>query len=335
MARDTQRRIATEEAFAIPEQMAALRELIASTGEYDPDTFLARMQTEGGRLTQRLLDLDDERLRIMDDAGVSMHLLAMTSTGVQQFSADQGASLARIGNDRLAQAIKDHPGRYAGLATVTPQDPARAVQEMDRAITKLKLSGVMINSHTNGEYLDETKYWPILEAAAGLEVPIYIHPRAPAPSMAAAYRKYQLEHAIWGYAVEVGLHAVRLILSGVFDKYPKLRIVIGHMGENIPYALYRLDYMAKHYPFDRPQLQRRPSDYFRENFAITTSGVNWLPALKLCLEVLGPDNVMWAVDYPYQETFEAVKWLDDADLPADVKDKLFHRNAERIFRLPS
>jgi 5-carboxyvanillate decarboxylase len=335
MGKDTQRRIATEEAFAIPEQMAALRELIASTKEYDPDTFLAGMQTEGGRLTQRLLDLDDERLRIMDDAGVSMHLLAMTSTGVQQFSADKGVALAQIGNDRLAQAIKDHPGRYAGLATVTPQDPARAVKELERAITKLKLSGVMINSHTNGEYLDETKYWPILEAAASLDVPIYIHPRAPVPSMAAAYRKYQLEHAIWGYAVEVGLHAVRLILSGVFDKYPKLRIVIGHMGENIPYALYRLDYMAKNYPFDRPKLRRPPSDYFRENFAITTSGVNWLPALKLCLEVLGPDNIMWAVDYPYQETFEAVKWLTDADLPADVKDKLFYRNAERIFRLPS
>jgi 5-carboxyvanillate decarboxylase len=335
MGRDTQRRIATEEAFAIPEQMAALRELIASSKDYDPDTFLAGMQTEGGRLTQRLLDLDDERLRIMDDAGVSMHLLAMTSTGVQQFSADKAAALAGIGNDRLAQAIKDHPGRYAGLATVAPQDPARAVQEMERAVTKLKLSGVMINSHTNGEYLDETKYWPILEAAASLDVPIYIHPRAPAPSMAAAYRKYQLEHAIWGYAVEVGLHAVRLILSGVFDEYPKLRVVIGHMGENIPYALYRLDYMAANYPFDRPKLRRRPSDYFRENFAITTSGVNWMPALQLCLEVLGPDNIMWAVDYPYQETFEAVKWLDDADLPADVKDKLFYRNAERIFRLQS
>jgi 5-carboxyvanillate decarboxylase len=333
MGRDTQRRIATEEAFAIPEQMAALRELIAASREYDPDTFLAGMQTEGGRLTQRLLDLDDERLKIMDDAGVSMHLLAMTSTGVQQFSADKGGALAEISNDRLAQAIKDHPGRYAGLATVTPQDPARAVKEMDRAITKLKLSGVMINSHTNGEYLDETKYWPILEAAAALDVPIYIHPRAPVPSMAAAYRKYQLEHAIWGYAVEVGLHAVRLILSGVFDQYPRLRIVIGHMGENIPYALYRLDYMHQNYPFNRPKLRRRPSDYFRENFAITTSGVNWLPALKLCLEVLGPDNVMWAIDYPYQETFEAVQWLTDADLPQDVKDKLFYRNAERIFRL--
>ncbi len=333
MPNPAQRRIATEEAFAIPEQLDALRELIAATREYDPDTFLAGMQTGGGPITRRLLDLGEERIRIMDEGGIAMHLLAMTSTGVQQFSADKGAALATLGNDRLAQAIKDHPGRYAGLATVTPQDPARAVKEMDRAITKLKLNGVMINSHTNGEYLDETKYWPILEAAAALDVPIYIHPRAPAPNMAAAYRKYQLEHAIWGYAVEVGLHAVRLILSGVFDQYPKLRVVIGHMGENIPYALYRLDYMATNYPFDRPKLRRKPSDYFRENFAITTSGVNWMPALELCLKVLGPDNIMWAVDYPYQETMEAVKWLDDAQLPADVKDKLFYRNAERIFRL--
>jgi 5-carboxyvanillate decarboxylase len=333
MPNPAQRRIATEEAFAIPEQLDALRELIAATREYDPDTFLAGMQTAGGPITRRLLDLGEERIRIMDEGGIAMHLLAMTSTGVQQFSADKGAALARLGNDRLAQAIKDHPGRYAGLATVTPQDPVRAVKEMDRAITKLKLNGVMINSHTNGEYLDETKYWPILEAAAALDVPIYIHPRAPAPNMAAAYRKYQLEHAIWGYAVEVGLHAVRLILSGVFDQYPKLRVVIGHMGENIPYALYRLDYMATNYPFDRPKLRRKPSDYFRENFAITTSGVNWMPALELCLKVLGPDNIMWAVDYPYQETMEAVKWLDDAELPADVKDKLFYRNAERIFRL--
>jgi predicted TIM-barrel fold metal-dependent hydrolase len=333
MPNPRQRRIATEEAFAIPEQLDALRELIAASREYDPDTFLAGMQTAGGAITRRLLDLGDERLRIMDESGIAMHLLAMTSTGVQQFSADKGAAIATLGNDRLAQAIKDHPGRYAGLATVTPQNPARAVKEMDRAINTLELNGVMINSHTNGEYLDEPKYWPILEAADALDVPIYIHPRSPVPAMAAAYRKYQLEHAIWGYAVEVGLHAVRLILSGVFDRFPKLRIVIGHMGENIPYALYRLDYMATNYPFDRPKLRGKPSDYFRQNFAITTSGVNWMPALELCLKVLGPDNVMWAVDYPYQETVEATKWLDDADLPADVKDKLFYRNAERIFRI--
>jgi len=204
---------------------------------------------------------------------------------------------------------------------------------MERAITRLKLNGVMINSHTNGEYLDEKKYWPILEAAAGLDVPIYIHPRAPSPAMAAPYRKYQLEHAIWGYAVEVGLHAVKLLMSGVFDQYPTLRVVIGHMGENIPYALYRLDYMHAHYRFDRPKLKLTPGEYFRRNFAITTSGVNWLPALELCIKVLGADNIMWAVDYPYQETAEATRWLDEAPIAEEDKEKIFHRNAERIFRI--
>lgn len=257
----------------------------------------------------------------------------MTSTGVQQFEPDEAAHVAETGNDRLADIIRRHPTRYAGLATIPVQDPPRAIREMKRAITRLKLNGVMINSHTNGEYLDEKKYWPILEAAAGLDVPVYIHPRAPSPAMAAPYRKYQLEHAIWGYAVEVGLHAVKLIMSGVFDQYPGLRVVIGHMGENIPYALYRLDYMHAHYPFERPKLKLTPGEYFRRNFAITTSGVNWLPALELCIKVLGADNIMWAVDYPYQETAEATRWLDEAPISEEDKEKIFHRNAERIFKI--
>ena len=327
------RRIATEEAFATPEQMEALRRLIARSSDYDPDTFLAGMQTSGGQITQRLLDVDGERLRIMDECGVSMAVLAMTSTGVQQFEPEEAAHLAETGNDQLADIIRRHPTRYAGLATIPVQDPRRAIREMERAITRLKLNGVMINSHTNGEYLDEKKYWPILEAAAGLDVPIYIHPRAPSPAMAAPYRKYQLEHAIWGYAVEVGLHAVKLLMSGVFDQYPTLRVVIGHMGENIPYALYRLDYMHAHYRFDRPKLKLTPGEYFRRNFAITTSGVNWLPALELCIKVLGADNIMWAVDYPYQETAEATRWLDEAPIAEEDKEKIFHRNAERIFRI--
>lgn len=327
------RRIATEEAFATPEQLEALRELMKASRDYDPDTFLAAMQTSGGEITRRLLDVEDERLRIMDASGVSMAVLAMTSTGVQQFEAGKAAEIAAIGNDRLADTVRRHPDRYAGLATIPVQDPKRAVQEMERAITKLQLNGVMINSHTNGEYLDEQKYWPILEAAAGLDAAIYIHPRAPSPGMAAPYRKYQLEHAIWGYAVEVGLHTVKLLLSGVFDHYPKLRVVIGHMGENVPYALYRLDWMHSHYPWDRPKLKLTPSEYFRRNFWITTSGVNWVPALELCIKVLGAERILWAVDYPYQETVEATQWLNDAPITDEDRAKIFHRNAEQVFRI--
>jgi predicted TIM-barrel fold metal-dependent hydrolase len=329
------RRIATEEAFATPEQFDALRELIANTREYDPDVFLADRQVGGSVWSRRLLDLEDERLAIMDESGVSMAVLAMTSTGVQQFEVEKATRIAANGNDLLAAAIKRHPTRYAGLATIPVQDPKRAVKELERGITQLKLSGVMINSHTNGEYLDEEKYWPILEAAAGLEVPLYIHPRAPSPAMAAAYRKYHLEHAIWGYAVEVGLHALRLIVSGVFDRYPKLHVIIGHMGENIPYSLYRLDWMHSTYDFGRPKLKLTPGEYVRQNFHITTSGVNWTPALELCIKALGADNIMWAVDYPYQETVEATQWLNDAPICDADKEKIFHLNAERVFKLPA
>jgi predicted TIM-barrel fold metal-dependent hydrolase len=264
-----------------------------------------------------------------------MAVLAMTATGVPQFAVDKAVRIAANGNDLLAAASKRHPTRYSGLATIPVQDPKQAVKEMERAITQLRLNGVMINSHTNGEYLDEEKYWPILEAAAGLDATVYIHPRSPSPGMAAPYRKYHLEHAIWGYAVEVGLHALRLIMCGVFDRYPKLRIVIGHMGENIPYALYRLDWMHSHYDFGRPKLKLTPGEYFRQNFHITTSGVNWVPALELCIKVLGADNIMWAVDYPYQETVEATQWLNDAPISDADKEKIFHLNAERVFKLPA
>jgi predicted TIM-barrel fold metal-dependent hydrolase len=331
------RRIATEEAFSIPEQMAAMRELVRKSDAYDPDLFLWEFMSRGGQLTQRLLDLEGERLQIMDAAGIDMQLLALTSTGVQMLDAERGIALAALANDRLADLIRRYPQRYAGLCTIAPQDPAAAAREIERCITSLKLNGVMINSHTQGEYLDQPKFRPILEAAAALDVPIYIHPRSPAPAMAAPYRDYHLEHAVWGYAAEVGLHAVRLIMSGVFDRLPALRIVIGHMGENIPYALYRMDWMhamtSRTQMMQRPVLEMRPSDYFKRNFAITTSGVNWDPALKLCMEVLGSDNILWAVDYPYQETLEATRWLDNAPIPDADKDRIFHGNAERIFKI--
>lgn len=324
--------IATEEAWAIPEQLAAMKEVADAATEYDPDLFLVGLQ-HTDPIRRRLLDADGERLEIMDAAGVDVALLAMTSTGVQTLATDKAVAIAELGNDRLAEAIARHPSRYAGLATVAPQDPARAVKEMERAIRRLKLNGVMINSHTNGEYLDGEKYWPILEAAEALDVPIYIHPRAPSPAMAKPYRDYHLEHAIFGYQAETGLHALRLIMSGAFDRFPKLNIVIGHMGEGIPYWLYRIDWMATHHSMRRPKLELKPSGYFRRNFHITTSGVNWLPALRFCIEVLGVERVLFAVDYPYQESMEAVEWLVKADLPEGQKRKILHENAERVFHI--
>ena len=262
------RRIATEEAFSIPEQMDAQRELVAAAQEYDPDLFLWRIQTDPRAGLQQAARSVRSAPANMDEYDVDMHLLALTSTGVQMMSPDKANAVAEIGNDRLHEAIQRHPDRFAGLATIAPQDPANAVKEIERAITKLKLSGIMINSHTNGEYLSERKYWPILEAIDALKVPLYIHPRAPIPLMAKAYRTDHLEHAIWGYQAETGLHGLRIITSGVFDHFPGLQIVLGHMGEGIPYWLYRLDFMhgRVRIPFDRPKLKLTPSEYFKRNF---------------------------------------------------------------------
>jgi 5-carboxyvanillate decarboxylase len=330
------RRIATEEAFAIPEQMEVQRELIAAAKEYDPDLFLWNIQTDpAGPVYHKLLDLFDQRLKTMDEYDVDMHLLALTSTGVQMMPADKAAAVAQVGNDRLAEAMARYPDRFAGLATIPVQDPPRAIQEIDRAINKLKLSGIMINSHTNGEYLSERKYWPILEAIAGHKVPLYVHPRSPIPLMAKAYRTDHLEHAIWGYQAETGLHGLRIITSGVLDHFPTLQIVLGHMGEGIPYWLYRLDFMhgRVRIGFDRPKLKLTPSEYFLRNFYITTSGMNWDPTLKFCIEVLGADRIMWAIDYPYQDHPDAVDFLDNAKIPEKDKQKIYHENAERVFKL--
>ena len=330
------RRIATEEAWAIPEQMEAQRELVATTQEYDPDLFLWRIQTDpSGPVHNKLLDIEDMRMKEMDKYDVEMHLLALTSTGVQMLAPDRAAAVAEAGNDRLAQAIQRRPDRFSGLATIPVQDPPRAIKEAERAISKLKLNGIMINSHTNGEYLSERKYWPILEAIEHLNAPLYIHPRSPIPLMARAFRTDHLEHAIWGYAVETALHGLRIITGGVLDQFPKLQIVLGHMGEGLPYWLYRLDFMhgRVRIGMDRPKLKLTPSEYIKRNYFITTSGMNWEPTLKFCIEVLGADRIMWAVDYPYQDHEDAGEFMDAARISESDKQKIYHENAERVFKI--
>jgi 5-carboxyvanillate decarboxylase len=203
-------------------------------------------------------------------------------------------------------------------------------------VTDLKLNGVIINSHTGSEYLDEEKYWPLLEAAESLGAPIYLHPRSPAAQMAAAFKKYGLETGIWGFQADTGLHGLRLICGGVFDRFPGLKIVLGHLGEGLPYWLYRIDCMhpVRASYRTRPALSLKPSEYVKRNFAITTSGMNWAPVLHFCIEAVGADNIMFAIDYPYQTTEGAVRFLDEAEISDEDRRKIYHRNAERIFGIP-
>jgi 5-carboxyvanillate decarboxylase len=330
------RRIATEEAFSTPEQMDAMAALGHSVWN-SLDFVLWRALTDSKNphspLRDRLLDVDHERLRIMDELGVDMHVLSLTSPGVQMFDPDTATSLASVANDRLAEIIRQHPGRYAGLASFAPQDPERAAKEMDRAVNTLKLNGFIVNSHTGGEYLDEPKFWPIFEAAEALDAPLYIHPRCPPDDLARPFRDYRMESSTWGFQSETGLHAVRILVSGVLDRFPKLKIVLGHMGEGVPYFLWRIDYTYNAFRPAGQRMKLTPTEAFKRNFAITTSGVNSHAVLKYVIEVLGVENVMWAIDYPYQAAPGSVEFMNTAPVSDDDKEKLFHGNAERIFKI--
>jgi len=334
------KRIAIEEAFVTPEIAEAWAKVLAQGAPGEPgfrkmgETILK--DSPGTRLIhQCLVDLGEGRIAEMEATGIDVQVISITSPGVQVFEAGLAAALARQANDRLAEAVQAHPQRFAGLAAVAPQAPTEAAQEIERAVQQLGLKGVLINSHTQGEYLDDSKYWPIFEAAEANDAPIYLHPRTPSPTMIGPYLDYGLYFAGWGFTVETGLHALRLIMGGVFDHFPKLKIILGHMGEGIPYWLQRLD---NRYPLQVkieavPKMPRLPSEYFKDNFVITTSGVTSLPALRHALDVLGPDLILFAADYPYESIEEAVHFMDTAPISDGDRRKIYQTNAEKLFKL--
>lgn len=338
MATGKIRRIATEEAFSLPEVAAELRQLCNGPGN-SIDMLLVRKIYCGSDSYQAkfmapLLDLERERLRDMDDNGVDMQVLSLTAPGVQMFDADTATALATVANDSLAAVISRFPTRFAGLASFAPQSPLRAVREMERAVRDLHLNGFVVNSHTNNEYLDDPKFWPILEAAEALDRCIYIHPRGPSDQLSGPMRDYGMFAALWAYGVEVSTHAVRLILSGVFDRFPRLQICLGHMGEAVHFWLWRIDFMsARAQNAGAPRLQLKPSEYFRRNFVITTSGQESPLALDFSIKQLGIDNVMWAIDYPYQPSKSAVAFMDGVAVSEAERQQLFHGNAERVFHI--
>jgi 2,3-dihydroxybenzoate decarboxylase len=337
------RRIATEEAFAPPEILERYRALLDAQPSADPGFtslwgFYLGTSPRATQLVARLTDLGARRLHDMDASGIATQLVFLTAPGVQVFDAATGSALARSSNDQLAEAVRRHPARFAGLAAIAPQEPRGAAAELERGVRTLGLKGAVVNSHVRGEYLDDPKFWEIFEAAEALDVPIYLHPNALPPAMVGPFLARGLEGAIYGFAAETGLHMLRLIVSGLFDRFPRLRLVVGHLGEAIPFWLSRIDFMhrasvtAGRYESMKP-LRRKPSDYVKENFWITTSGVAWEPAILFALSVLGPDRVLYAMDYPYQYVPDEVKVLDALPIGDLDKAKLFQLNAERVFRM--
>lgn len=334
------KRIATEEAWTFPELVKAqLDYLNAPDAPADDSLSMAGMFNAMPRLQGMLQDIGEGRLAHMDEYGIDRQLLLLTSPGVQVVRESEGTALAREANDRAAASCQRWPDRFSALAAFDPRDVKGSVKELERAMTGLKLNGAVLNSHFQGRYLDEAPYEPILEALEALDAALYIHPTA--PYSAPHYKARGFYGALGGFPHDVWVHTMGLIFSGAFDKYPKLRLVIGHLGECLPLHLYRFDWMqynADGIPGLRGgqpavTLKHPVSHYFRNNIWVTTSGVGWEPAIKFCMDVMGPDRVLYAMDYPYQQSSDEVAVYDRLDLSAEHKKMLMQGNAEAVFRL--
>ncbi|MBC2778621.1 amidohydrolase family protein [Parasphingopyxis marina] len=335
-------RIATEEAFATQEQIDGFLRLVRE-GKADKGTvslwgFYATSPSERAQaIMSGLLDLDEQRIRHMDETGIDIAILSLTAPGVQVFEAEEAKGIVSRANDYLKDAVDRHPERYVGMTSIAPQDPEWSAREIARG-KDLGFRGVMVNSHTKGEYLDDPKFDPIIRACAEADQPLYIHPQSPPDAMIDPFLEAGLDGAVFGFGVEVGLHLLRLITIGVFDRYPNLQIIVGHGGEALPYWLYRLDYMhqagVKSGRYERMKpLKKTITEYMQQNVCITTSGMAWEPPIKYSLDVLGEDRVMYAMDYPYEFVADEVRAHDLLDIPLETKKKLMQTNAERVFKL--
>ncbi len=336
-------RIATEEAFAPPEMLDIYRKILAKD-DVDPGFkglmgfYMGSPSTRAKHIMRCLTDLDQVRLQHMDEAGIDHQVIALTAPGVQVMDKETAVSFSMLANDQLSEAVRRHPTRFTGMIAVAPQDPTAAAKEIERGVTKLGMHSVIINSHTQGEYLSDPKFWDIFAAAEAHDVPIYLHPNSLPKNMLAPFQECGLDGAIYGFGVETGLHALRIITCGVFDRFPKLQMIIGHMGEALPFWAYRLDYMhqatvkSQRYESIKPLL-KKPSDYLKENFIITNSGVAWEPAIKFTQSVIGVDRVMYAMDYPYQYAVDEVTVMDNMQMSDEDKKKFFQTNAQRVFKI--
>jgi uncharacterized protein len=287
----------------------------------------------------KLADLGALRLQDMDAAGIDLQVISHTVTGALALPGEEIVRLARQANNQLAAAIAVSPTRFAGFATLPMGEPEAAADELERVVRSFGFKGAMINGTTHGRFLDDPSFLPILERAVAPDVPIYVHPGYPPARVWEAYYagfeprvSFSLATAGWGWHSEVGIHALRLILAGVFDRFPTLQIIIGHMGEMLPFMLARIQNVltpvAQH-------LERTVPEYFSQNFHITTSGFFTDPPLLLALRLLGADRIIFAVDYPYSANEQGRAFLESTSIGPAEKEKISHLNAERLLKLPA
>ena len=337
------KKITLEEHFISPAYAQHVRELQSyGAGTDIPAEFqelLADPMMRKGieAVEARLLDVGEGRLAAMDACGIDMQVLslsALTFPAIQgESDAKQAVALAQQANDYLAEQIRHHPDRFAGFAALPLQDPVGAAKELERAVTQLGFKGALVNGHTNGSYLDERAYWVIWERAEQLGVPIYLHPADPPADQMKIYQGYPgLRGATWNWTVETATQALRIICSGVFDAFPGAIMVLGHMGEALPYVLKRIDDGWRGTPQSK-QLRHLPSYYVKNNVMITTSANCSPEALGCALLVVGADHLLFSTDYPYASMEQTTQFVETAQITELERAKIFHINAERLLKL--
>lgn len=300
---------------------------------------IALFQTQA--FLDTLCDLGDNRIQAMDEAGLGVQVLSFSSPGIDEFypDVDRATTFARELNDLLFETIKAHPMRFMGFAAISPYDVARSVQELERAITSLGFVGWLAHSNFGeGQYFDNQQYWPLLEAAEALSIPIYLHPTTPLMKEFGVYG-FALGGPPLGFQVDVALCLLRMIYAGVFDRFPKLKIILGHMGETLPFLLPdRIDWAYANpnistvpgFIKTRPSLQRTPSQVILENVYVTTSGRFSKPLLDYVIRIMGEDRIMLATDYPYEDLKQSMNFIMESGLPNEVLQKICFKNASAM-----
>jgi len=286
-------------------------------------------------LRKRLEDTGALRIKEMDEAGIDVQVLSHAAPSTQRMDAATAIPLAKRANDRLNETVRAHPARFAAFAALPTADPKAAADELERTVDKLGFKGAMVHGPTNGVFFDDKRFWPIFERAQALDVPLYLHPSMPVKAVVDAYyRDYldrypQLQSAAWGYTVETATTAIRLVLSGVFDQHPRLKFILGHLGESLPFLIRRITHTLAR-PGQMPVSFR---DAFCNHFSITTSGNFSDPALLCCVMELGIDRILFAVDWPFVANPPGVDWMKTVPLCDEDKAKILSGNAKRLLRI--
>jgi len=313
--------------------------VIALEEHYTDPVVMARAASSGGQtmtaLAERLADLGPLRLAAMDAAGIDLQVISHAPSPLQQLDAGEAVPLAIATNDRLHDAVDRNPERFAAFAALPTTDPQRAADELERTVARLGFKGAMIHGRTRERFHNDRSFWPIFERAEQLDVPIYIHPGPPHPAMVEAYYGDYLADfpalnaAAWGFTLDTANQVLRLILSGLFDAYPRLKLIIGHMGEGLPFLVDRI-----HQALNRPG--GKAIDFkrlFAEHFHITTSGHFSTPALLCTLLEVGIDHILFSVDYPFVDNLPGTRWMETVPLSAEDKEKMLNGNARRLLKI--